>query len=173
VKRRGLAFGIEDNTKLPGLQDTVGRALRVIAAALVVEDRNFFRRTLTKANTDLQLVLFSVTLSLKRLNLRQGKQIETFLFTNDNVVATAIHREAGLDADKTISTSLGRMRFYFKSADHAPAVQQLLVVTQLFHVKTAFVGEIALDQELAREIVIPGERTITASRATVLTYRVL
>ena len=56
---------------LTRLQDAIGRALRVIAAALVVEHRNFFGRTFTKAHTDLQFVRVFVVLVLKRLDFGQ------------------------------------------------------------------------------------------------------
>ena len=62
--------------------------------------------------------------------------------------------ESRLDANKAIAASFVRMRFDFQTADDAPAVQQLLVVAQLFHVKTGFIGKIPLDQELAGKIVV-------------------
>ena len=45
-----------------------------------------------------------------------------------------------------------------QSADDAAAVQALVVVTELVHVVTLLVGEIALDQQLPREVVVPRER---------------
>ena len=50
------------------------------------------------------------------------------------------------------------MRLDLQTADHTPAMQALLVMAQLLHVEARLVGEVALDQELAGEIVVPRER---------------
>jgi hypothetical protein len=111
----------------------------------------------------------SITLLLKRLNLRQSEQVNAFLFPHNYVVATAVNGESGLDADKTIATRLVRMRFDFEPADHAPTMQLLFVVPHLFHVIARLVGKIALDHQLAGEVVVPGKGSVTASRTGVLT----
>src|ERR1700730_9150135 len=113
VKWIGLVLGIKDDTKFPRLENAIRRALRVIAAALVVKNGNVFHQTAPQAHADLQLVRFIVTLSLKRLNLRQGQQVNAFLFAHDNVVPAAIHRKAWFDTNETITTGLVRMRFHF------------------------------------------------------------
>ena len=59
------------------------------------------------------------------------------------------------------------MRLDLEAADDAPAVQLLFMVAQLLHVKARLVGEVALDQELAGEIVVPRERAKIARGADV------
>ena len=83
-------------------------------------------------------------------------------------MAAAIDGETRLDADKAIAAGLVRMRVDLETADHAPAMQLLLVVAQLFHVEARLVGEIALDHELAGEIVVPREGPVVAGRASEL-----
>jgi hypothetical protein len=83
-------------------------------------------------------------------------------------MAATIDRRPGLHADKAVAARFVGMRFDLQTADDAPAVQKLLVVAQLFHVKASFIGEIPLDQELAGEIVVAREGPVIAGRASEL-----
>src|SRR5262245_16497218 len=83
-------------------------------------------------------------------------------------MAAAIYCRSWLNVDKAILTDRVVVRRDLKAADHTPAVQLLLVMAQLLHMKTCLVGEVTLDQKLAGEIVVPRERTIIACGANVL-----
>jgi hypothetical protein len=109
----------------------------------------------------------------QRFDGGQLRDVNAFLFAHNDVVAAAIDRRAWLNADKTITTGFGWMRLNFEAAHNSPPMQLLLVMTQFLHVKTGFIGKVALDQELPGKIVVPRERTIITHLATVLRYCVV
>jgi hypothetical protein len=77
---------------------------------------------------------------------------------DEDLVPAAIDRRPGLDHHETVATGWLRVLLHREAADNSPAVQALVVVPQLVAVILLFLGEVALDQQLAGEVVIAGER---------------
>ena len=163
-----LVRRIDHDADFVRLENTIGRALGIVTAAIVVEHRNIFSRAFAKAHADLQPMRVLVVVALQRFDFRKARNVDALFFGDDDVMAAAIDRRSGLHADKAVAASFVGMRLDFQTADDAPAVQQLLVVAQLFHVETGFIGEIPLDQELAGEIIVAREWPVIAGRASKL-----
>jgi hypothetical protein len=165
MKRLRWFRRIENDADFIRLENAVGRAPGVVAAAIVVEHRNVLGGTFAEARADLQRVRILVVVAFQRFDFRKSRDVDALFCGGDNVMAAAIHGRTGLDADKAIAAVFVGMRFNFETADHSRAMQELLVVAQLFHMEMRFVREIPLHQQLAGEVVVARERAVVAGGA--------
>ena len=123
---------VDHHVDLVRLEDPVGQAARVVAAALVVEHRDRFGAALAVAEADLE-VCARRRRSASRAPATAGEQaeVEALLVAHDDLVPAAVDRGARLDADEPVAAARVRVLHDLEAAHDAPAVQALVVVAQL------------------------------------------
>ena len=89
------ADGVDEDVELVRLEDAVGRAAGVVAAAFVVEDRHLLGRAFAPAHADLQRMRQRVARELA--HLWQPGDVDDFLVRHQDLMAAAIERRTGLD----------------------------------------------------------------------------
>ena len=140
--RRGRR--IHDDIDVVRLQDAVRCALGIVAAALVVEYGDLFRRAFPVPQAYLQDMAPLILLLYKRLDRLQTGDVKAFLIAYHNLMPTAVNGSPRLDADKAISAGDLGVRRDFEPADNSPAVQALMVMAQFLDVIPLLVAEVAL-----------------------------
>jgi hypothetical protein len=154
---------IDEDVETVRLENAVGRALGVVAAALVVEDRHLLGGTLAVAHAELQHVQ-SVVVG-QRLDGGQTGDIDDFLGGDQDLVAAAIERRARLDHHVALA-ALGRRMLLDPEPTHdAGAVQPRVVMAHLFGVIVGLGRELGDAHHLPGEEVVAHERVELALRA--------
>jgi len=102
---------------------------------------------------------------LVRVELRN---VDAFPAFDEDVVSAAVDGQAGLNADEAIAAVGILVLHHLKPADDALAVKTLLVHQVLLHVVQLLVLEVALDQQLAGEVVIAGKGSVETLAATAI-----
>ena len=94
-----------------GFEDAVGRALRVVTAALLIKNRNVLGRTFAIRDAEFETVLGGVVgIVFERLDRRKLVEDQSFGHGHENVVAAAVDRAARLEDDEAIAARFARMR---------------------------------------------------------------
>src|SRR5262249_18482317 len=86
-----------------------------------------------------------------------GFEIKVLVVRHENFPTAAIDCGTRLDDDKPVLARGVGVRNNLKATHGAPAVETLVVPTQFAKYVTLLVGEIAFNEQLAREVIIPGQ----------------
>ena len=91
---RSLRWRINHYVDLVRLQHTIGSALGIITAAVVVEHGNGLGRALAVTDANLQSVRSRIVFLDQRLNGLKLRQVNAVLLRYQNVMPAAINRQA-------------------------------------------------------------------------------
>ena len=163
AERAGGHRRIDEHVDIERLQDAVGQAAGVVAPALVVQHRDRLGAALAIAQAELQRMGLLVV-RVERLDRGEEREVEALLLAHDDLVPAAVERRSRLDAHEPVATTRRLVLLHAQPADHSPAVQLTVVMPVLVDEVVLLVGEVALEQQLAREVVVAGERADVARR---------
>ena len=143
--------------------------MRVVAAALVEQHRDLFGRAFAIADAEFEpVILLVVTRFLQRLEFRELLEHEDFLVDHQEFMAAAVDRGSGLQNDHTVAAGRVGMLDDLEPAHHADSVKPLVMLANILAKIELLVGEIAFDQQLAGEVVVPDKRPRLAFLAAAL-----
>src|SRR6266705_982442 len=140
------------------LEDSIWRTARVLAPALVVQNRYFLVRALVVTDADLERMRRGVVLLLQRGDRRHLGEVDALARDDEDVVSATVNRGPGLYAHVAVATGGILVLRHLESAHDPPAVQPLVMVAEFVDVIALLVAEVAFDQQLPGEVMIACER---------------
>ena len=166
VDRCGKGRRVDDHVEREQLEDAVRRALGVVAAALVVEDRNLLGRTFAPRETEFENVGLRVLRLNERVDRGDAGDVEGLLVRDQDVVPAAVDGRSGAQDHQPVLAVRVRVLADLQSAHDASPVQALVMQPDLLAEEPLLVGEVPLHQELAGEIMVADKRARLAVFAT-------
>jgi hypothetical protein len=162
---------VDDHAELVAVDDPVGAAAGVVAAAVVVHRGDVLGGALPVADAQLHGVLpgpcFGGNVAAGPLLLDQVAEGHHLGMGHDDLVAAAIERVARLDDDELVAAVGVGVLVDVQTADDAGPVQVAVMAAVLAEEVRLLVGEVALEQQLAGEVRVAGELGGPAARAFV------
>ena len=151
---------VEDRRELVGVQDPVRLTGSVVAAAVVEERRHLLAQALPVLEAELDVVCARERIVPVRLLPRVEDQLPKrhhLGHGHKQLVAAAVDGRARLYDDELVAAGRIRMLLDLEAARDPDPVQILVVPPQLAEEVQLLVREVALEQQLAREVVVAGE----------------